>query len=216
MKLAKSRHWTLISARSFVGAALALGLFARPVPAVVVKGTVTFRGAPLASALQPADAVVILHGAKKPPHAEGPATIDQRQHRFVPRVIVVVPGTRVQFPNHDASYHNVYSRSRSHRFDLGLYPPGETRSTIVENPGVIEIRCSAHPDMEAYVVVSDSPYHARVSESGIYQIGDVDAGTYEVELWHPDATPVRKPLTVEPQISVLTVDLDLRERDWTP
>jgi len=119
----------------------------------VVKGTVTFRGGAFGSDASAADAVVVLHGPKGAPVA-GRATIDQRQHRFVPRVLAVTSGTTVEFPNHDDVHHNVYSRSPADRFDLGLYPPGETRSTVLEKPGMVEIRCSAHSDMKAYVVVS--------------------------------------------------------------
>jgi plastocyanin len=177
-----------------------------------VKGAITFQGVALPADMPPADAVVILHGATQQPPPGEPSTIDQRARRFIPRVVVVSPGTTVHFPNHDMTHHNVHSRSSAHRFDLGLYPPGETRSTTFETPGMVEIRCTAHNDMEAYVVVSDSPYFAAVSGEGTYRIEGVAPGTYDAEIWHPDAVTLRTPLTVRPDIPVLTIDFDLRER----
>ena len=178
----------------------------------IVKGAITFQGMALPADVPAADAVVILHGATQRPSPGKPATIDQRARRFIPRVVVVSPGTSVEFPNHDITHHNVHSRSGAQHFDLGLYPPGETRSATFETPGVAEIRCTAHNEMEAYVVVSDSPYFASVSADGTYQIEGVAPGTYDAEVWHPDAVTLRTPLTVRPDIPVLTIDFDLRER----
>jgi plastocyanin len=186
-------------------------LCAEPVEAVVVKGAVGFRGGAFPKEIADADAVVILHGPPAQTVA-GRATIDQRGRRFVPRVLAVAPGTTVEFPNNDTVHHNVRSASAARRFDLGLYGPGETRSTVFETAGVVEIRCSAHPEMEAYVVVSDSPHFAQVTAGRAYEIGNVPPGRYEVEAWHPDLESVRRPLTVPPDVSVLTVDLDFRER----
>ena len=180
----------------------------------VVKGGVTFHGHALGSDAPAVDAVVVLHGPKAPAAAR--ATIDQRQHRFIPRVLAVTVGTTVEFPNHDDVLHNVYSHSPAQRFDLGLYPPGETRSAVMEKPGVVEIECSAHADMKAYVIVSDSPYHAAVSAQGAYRIDDVPPGTYEIELWHPDFEPVKRPLEVPAGAPVLNMDLDLRTRRSAP
>jgi plastocyanin len=190
-------------------------LSADPAGAVMVKGTVVFRGGAFPAEVAATDGVVVLHG---PPAkaAAGRATIDQRGRRFIPRVLAVAPGTTVEFPNNDTVHHNVRSASAAERFDLGLYAPGETRSTVFARPGVVEIRCSAHPEMEAYVMVSDSPHFAQVTAGGIYRIEDVPPGRYEVEAWHPDLESVRRPLTVPPDVSVLTVDLDFRERRRGP
>ncbi len=184
---------------------------AQPADATVVKGAVTFRGSPFPGNVPVADGVVILHGLRVQP-STGRAVIDQRERRFIPRVLAVAPGATVEFSNHDTIHHNVRSRSGAHRFDLGLYAPGESRSTVFEEAGIVEIRCSAHPEMEAWVVVSDSPHFAQVTAGGVYQIEDVPPGRYEVEVWHPDVEPVRRALTLPPDVSVLTVDLDLRER----
>ena len=41
---------------------------------------------------------------------------------FYPRVLAVQVGTKVEFPNHDRVFHNVFSFHNGKVFDLGLYP----------------------------------------------------------------------------------------------
>jgi plastocyanin len=197
-------------------ATAAIGPVSAPAGMTVVKGTVSLRGGAFSGDLSAADAVVILHAPTAGTPAPGRATIDQRGRRFIPRVLVVTAGTTVDFPNNDDTHHNVNSPSPVHRFDLGLYPPGQTRSTTFEKPGVARIRCTAHPDMEAYVVVSDSPYVSAVAKDGAYHIDGVPAGTWEIEAWHPDLESVRKPVTVPADVPVLPITLDLRQRRAPP
>jgi plastocyanin len=204
---ARPRRWISICGRSIAGLLLTITVAEASAAAAVITGTVTSR-----APLSPVDAAVVLHG---PPHrdaAPARATIDQRERRFHPRVLVVAPGTTVEFPNNDSTLHNVRSSSSAHRFDLGLYAPGESRSTVFPAPGIVKIMCTAHPEMEAYVLVSDSPHYASVSERGIYRIDGVPPGTYELEVWHPDTKPVTRRVTLKENVPVLTVDVDLPPR----
>src|SRR5687768_7242761 len=56
------------------------------------------------------------------------ATIDQKNRRFDPDLLVVPVGSTVSFPNLDAIFHNVFSLSGPKSFDLGNYPRNETRT----------------------------------------------------------------------------------------
>ena len=47
---------------------------------------------------------------------------------LIPGLLAVRKGTRVEFPNRDDFYHNVFSYSKAKRFDLGRYPTGESPS----------------------------------------------------------------------------------------
>jgi hypothetical protein len=99
-------------------------------------------------------------------------------------VLAVAAGTTVDFPNEDAALHNVVSSSPAKRFDLGMYPQGETKSVTFENPGVVELRCHVHPAMSAFVVVHSGPYAAVTDARGGYTIAGVPAGHYPVRVWH--------------------------------
>ncbi len=113
------------------------------------------------------------------------AVVDQRDLRFVPRVIAITPGSTVSFPNSDPVMHNVFHPTlRSGGFDLGTYPPGEERSFTFRHEGAYVIFCHVHPEMVGYVVVIDSPYRAVTDADGRFRMDNVVPGTYRLRTWH--------------------------------
>jgi plastocyanin len=113
------------------------------------------------------------------------AQIDQRDLRFVPRVIAVSPGSTVSFPNSDPVMHNVFHPSvRAGGFDLGTYPQGEKRSFSFDGEGAYVIFCHVHPEMVAYVVVVASPYRTVTDDQGRFRIDGVEPGTYHLRTWN--------------------------------
>src|SRR5262249_34562216 len=74
------------------------------------------------------------------------AVVDQRDRKFIPHVSVVTVGTKVDFPNNDVIFHNVFTEFNSTRFDLGNYPKGTKQSVVFHDPGLAVIMCSIHPD----------------------------------------------------------------------
>src|SRR5262249_62150015 len=106
-----------------------------------VKGTAPAAAGPVA------DAVVLIDTPAEAAPAGAPhAVVRQREIRFVPHVLAVPAGTTVDFPNDDSVLHNVVSSSPAKRFDLGMYPQGQTKSVTFDAPGVVAVRCNAHPD----------------------------------------------------------------------
>lgn len=109
--------------------------------------------------------------------------IDQRNLRFEPRVVVITPGSTVEFANSDSLLHNVFSPGGgSGGFDLGTYPMGEKRARTFPREGINVILCHVHPEMVAYVVVAPTPYRSVTSANGAYRIPEVPAGTYRVHV----------------------------------
>jgi len=116
-----------------------------------------------------------------------PATdrIDQVDLQFVPRVVVVAPGSTVEFPNSDAVMHNVFHPGRgASGFDLGTYPRTEARTFTFGDAGIYVMLCHVHPEMVGYVYVVPSPYRAATDESGTFTIADVPPGEYRLHVWH--------------------------------
>jgi plastocyanin len=142
---------------------------------------------------------------------EKKALMDQKDMVFVPHVLPVLVGTTVDFPNSDTVYHNVFSVSAAKRFDLGLYPQGETRSTTFDKPGVVTIRCNTHPKMEAYVVVKEHPYFTVANERGVYRLSDIPLGSYTIQVWHPRFGIITQPFTLERSEQVLSLNFDLEK-----
>jgi plastocyanin len=111
--------------------------------------------------------------------------LDQKGHRFVPRILAVVVGQSVEFRNSDNVFHNVFSYSPPKRFDLGRYPRGKSKRLSFPKPGLVQIFCDIHSDMRADLVVVPSRRYAYVDGRGRFTIGGVPAGRYTVAVWLP-------------------------------
>jgi plastocyanin len=155
-----------------------------------VQGTVTVTGG-----RTNADVVVSL--AKEglplsPPRA--PLEIDQKGLKFTPHVLAVVRGTTIRFLNNDNEDHNVYSPEGG--YNLGTWPPGQTRDQVFDKTGVYTQLCRVHPDMEAFIVVLDTPYFAVTDAAGTFTIANVPPGSYTLTTWGKRLKKVERPVTV--------------------
>jgi plastocyanin len=138
-----------------------------------------------------------------------PVVMDQVNLTFVPHVLPVVSGTTVVFPNSDDVRHNVFSASKTKRFNLGTYPRGVSKQLVFDAPGVVELLCNIHPEMSAYVVVTESPFAAVVSPDGSYRIDRVPAGTLTLVAWHERLAEQRQAVVLSEGES-RAVNFDLR------
>jgi plastocyanin len=110
----------------------------------------------------------------------------QKDQMFVPRVVAIAAGSSVDFPNMDPIYHNVFSPSPTRRFDLGKYPKGSSRRVEFRKPGIVNVYCEIHSNMEAFVVVVPNHAFTRPSATGEFALPDLPAGSYDLHVWHPD------------------------------
>jgi plastocyanin len=126
----------------------------------------------------------------------GHAVMDQRNETFVPHVLAIMTGTTVDFPNSDKFYHNVFSLSKSARFDLGRYAAGRFRSVRFDKPGIVRVFCDIHSHMNAFILVFSHPFFALTDEEGRYRIESVPPGSYNVVAWNEGTASEAKPVTV--------------------
>lgn len=108
----------------------------------------------------------------------------QKDKHFIPHLLVITTGTKVQFPNQDPFFHNVFSLYKGKRFDLGLYEAGSSRSVEFDKPGVSFIFCNIHPEMSGLILVLDTPYFAESDKAGDVIIRGVPAGRYRMSVWY--------------------------------
>src|SRR6202008_952475 len=124
------------------------------------------------------------------------AIMDQRNETFVPHVLAITTGTTVDFPNSDPFYHNVFSLSKTQRFDLGRYASGRSRSVRFDRPGIVRVFCEIHSHMNAFILVFNHPFFALTDEEGRYRIDGVPSGTYTVAAWNERESFESKSVTV--------------------
>jgi plastocyanin len=123
-------------------------------------------------------------------------SIEQRDRRFAPDLVVVPAGSTVSFPNFDPIFHNIFSLSKAKSFDLGNYPKGQTRSVTFATPGIVAVYCHLHPNMAATVIVTPTRWATQADGNGAFALKDVPAGTYVVVAWHKAAGTFRKTVTI--------------------
>ncbi len=121
--------------------------------------------------------------ATPPTMPEAQITLDQIAKQFVPALLVVHVGTRVSFPNHDQTRHQVYSVSAAKPFELPLYAGSDIPFVIFDKPGPVALGCNIHDWMRAYVYVADSPWFAQTDATG-HAVITLPVGHYTVQLWH--------------------------------
>src|SRR5579863_235654 len=129
-----------------------------------------------------------LSGPPVVPASVGRAQMVQKNKTFTPHVLAIAVGTVVDFPNFDPIFHNAFSNYNGQIFDIGLYPPGTTRSLAFRREGVVRVFCNIHPAMSAVIVVLKSPYFATSAKNGSFEIANVRAGSYRVHVFHERAT----------------------------
>ena len=116
------------------------------------------------------------------------ARMEQRDKMFLPHVLTVQMGTLVEFPNFDPIFHNAFSNYNGQLFDIGLYPPGTSRSVRFGRAGVVRVFCNIHPNMSAVIVAVNTPYYATTQKDGTFRIEGVPAGEYRLHVFHERAT----------------------------
>ena len=126
------------------------------------------------------------------------AVLDQHNERFVPHVLAVMVGTVVDFPNSDATYHNVFSLSRAKRFDLGRYAAGRSKSVRMDRPGVIRVFCEIHSHMNAFILVFNHPFFDVTAPDGRFELPAVPPGSYTLVGWYEGEQRVTRSVVVPP------------------
>jgi plastocyanin len=113
----------------------------------------------------------------------------QKDKMFHPSLLVIPAGGKVEFPNQDPFFHNVFSLFDGKRFDLGLYESGTTRFVQFDKPGISFIFCNIHAQMSAVVIALDTPYYAISDAHGEININSVVPGRYQMHVFHPSVSP---------------------------
>lgn len=131
--------------------------------------------------------------------------INQYHKMLEPRLLVVPAGSIVEFPNRDPWLQNVFSVSRSRRFDAGLHEADVQKAVTFDRTGVFYLFCNIHPEMMAIVLTVDSAYFGVSDKTGHTSIGNVPHGKYVLHVWYQNAAPQVLEALQLPSLSGMTI-----------
>ena len=148
---------------------------------------------------QPPLAVVYLDGVFPLPAPLPVKEVAQKDLTFVPAILPIQLGTKVEFPNLDDAYHNIFSYSPAKRFDLGRYRPDERPipTQVFDKPGLVILRCDIHEHMRGLILVLNTPYFVMTDTNGHFRLNGLPAGHYTLKAWIDSRTTREKPVELK-------------------
>jgi plastocyanin len=160
--------------------------------ATTLSGTIALRDSHVESVEKQKDysgVVVSAQLVSADPSALPPkhVTMLQKNKTFSPHLLPIATGTTVDLPNADPIFHNAFSSYSGQIFDVGLYPPGASRSVRFTRPGVVRVFCNIHPTMSAIILVLNTPYFATTAKDGSFEM-NLPPGDYDVRVFHERST----------------------------
>src|SRR5215470_13361864 len=148
---------------------------------------------------QPPLAVIYLDGAFPRTGSLPVKQVAQKDLTFVPALLPIQVGTKVEFPNLDDTYHNIFSYSPAKRFDLGRYRQEERPipTEVFDKPGLVTLRCDIHEHMRGLILVLNSPYFVMTNTDGHFRLSGLPAGRYTLKAWIDSKTTREQPVELK-------------------
>jgi plastocyanin len=153
---------------------------------------------------RPPVAVVFLEGSFAAPASQPVQSILQTNLTFVPALLPVQVGTKVEFPNLDDAFHNIFSFSPAKRFDLGRYRPDEkpVPSQVFDKPGLVTLRCDIHEHMRGLILVLETPHFVISDTEGRFQLTNLPPGSYTLNAWLSSKTTLEVPVELKSNATI--------------
>jgi len=133
--------------------------------------------------------VAVLENAPVQPRlSRAPAVlVDQREMMFDPPVVAVQHGQAVRFENNDNCNHSVIATSPNTENQFSLFVTASQPYERVFEPQKqpIEIGCSLHAWMKAWIFVVPHPWFAVTDAKGRFKLENVPPGRWKLLLRHP-------------------------------
>lgn len=149
-------------------------------------------------------------GKYDPP--EKPAEIDQIGCMYEPHVFGMVSGQELNILNSDPVNHNIHSLAKKNpAFNFAQPNKGMIKKlvgsqTFTKPEVMIKVKCDVHAWMSCYVGVLNHPFfdvtksHFDTKDKaarGTFEIAELPAGDYELEVWHETFGTVTQKVSVK-------------------
>jgi hypothetical protein len=111
-------------------------------------------------------------------------SLDQKQCRYEPHILLVPENGPLQLKSSDAVLHTVHmDGAASYNLPFPFIDRPVTRT--MPAAGLVNVRCNGgHSWMNAEIMVVSHPYYAVTDESGKFELTDVPPGQYQIVAWH--------------------------------
>jgi len=118
--------------------------------------------------------------------APAEARLDQNGCHYVPHVIGVQVGQKLNVTNSDPTTHNVNVQPKNNDpFNQAQGPSAAPITATFKRAEIlIPVKCNQHPWMKSWIGVLKHPFFAVTKEDGTFEIKNVPPGTYTLEAWH--------------------------------
>jgi plastocyanin len=127
-------------------------------------------------------------GAQPPPSTA--PVINQKNNTYLPHILAVVAGTRVELRSEDPELHNVFARAGAKVAFNQAVLPMQKFDRVMNEPGVVHLTCNIHKEMSAWIVVLQNGYFTRPDpKTGAFRIEGLKPGTYTVRIWGEALSP---------------------------
>jgi plastocyanin len=166
-------------------------------PVMAKRYEIVTRGGVLST--QPPLAVVYLDGSFPKLSSSPTKQVAQKDLTFVPSLLPIQVGTRVEFPNLDDTYHSIFSYSPAKRFDLGRYRPEERPipSENFDRSGLVTLRCDIHEHMRGLILIVDTPYFVMTDAAGQFRLSGLPPGHFTLKAWVDSKTTREQPVELK-------------------
>jgi hypothetical protein len=111
-------------------------------------------------------------------------SLDQKQCRYEPHILLVPQSGPLQLKSSDAVLHTVHmDGAASYNLPFPFIDRPVTRT--MPTAGLVNVRCNGgHAWMNVELMVVPHPYYAVTDESGSFELKDVPPGQYQIVAWH--------------------------------
>ena len=113
--------------------------------------------------------------------------ITQKGCAFSPHVVIVPPDTDLQILNPDKILHNVQTTpydSKNLIANFATIKDETYKAEWLKEPELIEVKCDIHVWMKCFIVCHDPRYCAVSRADGTFEIKNLPAGKFKVNVWH--------------------------------
>ncbi len=134
-----------------------------------------------------ANTVVFLKDVSRGKALDIPAprrSLDQKQCRYEPHILLVPENGPLQLKSSDAVLHTVHMDGAA-SYNLPFPFTNQTVTRNMPSAGLVNVRCNGgHSWMNAELMVVPHPYYAVTDENGRFELTDVPPGKYVIVAWH--------------------------------